>query len=144
MSDADRPTMACYDCGRELARRDLQTREVVVDHDCGLGYEEVPVPLCRSCIGRRRGYPCPQCGLRHDDKESARYCCRRRPGEAPDCPACGRRMERGAWGHSAATGPTVEWAECECCPLGWGRFTGWERLDGAKCEHIDQWQGGVA
>jgi len=145
---ADEPGMACYECGRKFRRRALQTREVVVHHDDGLGYEEIPVPLCRACIGERYGFDCPQCGLHHDDKESAQYCCRRRPGEAPDCPACGRRMERGSWGDDpdAPEGHqrTVEWAECECCPIGWGRFTGWAELNQDKCEHVDQWRSGFS
>lgn len=135
MSDAE--TMACYDCEREVGRRNLQMTEVMMTHDDGMGYDWVPVPLCPDCIGRRWGYDCPQCGLTHDEKDDARYCCRRRPGEAPDCPGCGRRMERGAWGYDPARGNTVEWAECECCPIAWGRFTGWHRTEGDKCEHID-------
>ena len=93
------------------------------------GYDMVPVPLCNACIGHRFGFECPNCGIHHDSKDDARYCCQRRPGEAPDCTECGRRMKRGAWGYHADGRPTVEWAECEPCNIGWGRFTGWHDLD---------------
>ncbi len=137
MSDAEDYQPSCYDCGRETARRNLQTREVIVTHDEGLGYEEVTVMLCSRCIGERFGYDCPQCGIRHDDKESARFCCERRPSEAPDCRQCGRRMTVGSASYDPATGTSVTWAECECCPVGWGAFTGWELLDGDPCKHVE-------
>lgn len=127
-------TMSCYGCGREAGRRALVQREVPIHDDEGMGYEMVPVPLCRGCVGERFGYDCPQCGLTHDEKDDARYCCQRRPGEAPDCPECGRRMERGAFGYDPATGPTVEWAECEACGIGWGKYTGWHGLDAEESE----------
>lgn len=119
----------CWDCERRMARRNLQTREVMVTHDDGLGYDMVPVPICPHCIGKRFGYDCPQCGIHHDDRESAEYCCRRRPGEAPDCPECGRRMKRTAWGYAADGEPSVECAECEACGVFWGRFTGFSDLE---------------
>lgn len=137
MSDAEEWEPSCYDCGHQPGYRNLVHREVMMHHDEGMGYDMVPVPLCRACVGRRYGFDCPQCGITHDSREDAVYCCRRRPGEAPDCLGCGRRMKRGAWGHSPETGPSVEWAECECCPIAWGRFTGWHRTDGGKCDHID-------
>lgn len=120
----------CYDCEREAPRKYLQRREVVIPNPPGeSGYVEAPVLLCSECIGKRCGYNCPQCGVTHSEKENARYCCKRRPGEAPDCRECGRRMERGAWGVTASGEQTVEWAECEGCGIGWGRFTGWEQLE---------------
>lgn len=129
--------MVCYDCGREPAIGSFARREIHIDRPDG-GYDRVPVPLCPDCIGRLFGFECPRCGAHYDDRDDAQYCCRRRPGEAPDCPHCGRRMARGAWGHSPTTGPTVEWAECECCPVAWGRFTGWHHQDDAEpCKHVE-------
>lgn len=123
---------SCYDCDREMPRRYLQTRPVIIPYDEGLGYDEVPVPLCSRCEGKRFGFDCPNCGLQHDTMDDAQYCCERRPGDAPDCKECGRRMKRGAWGFGADGERSVEWAECEGCNLGWGRFTGWHDLDDAE------------
>jgi hypothetical protein len=129
---------ACYDCGVEPGSTSFARREIVVHHPNELGYDVIVVPLCRACIGRRFGHECPTCGLHHDTHEDARYCCQRRPGEAPDCPHCGRRMARGTRGAHADGRPTVEWAECECCPVAWGRFTGWHQQDDAEpCEHVE-------
>jgi len=113
----------CHECGT-VASSSLPKREIVIDLPSG-GYDTVPVPLCRACIGQMFGFECPNCGIRHDSRDDARYCCQRAPGEAPDCRECGRRMERGAWGSHADGRPTVEWAECEACGVSWGRFTGW-------------------
>lgn len=133
----DEPTMSCYDCDRTFPRRDLQTREVVVTHEDRSGYNELAVPLCRDCIGQRFGFDCPQCGITHDEKDDAIWCCRRRPEEAPDCTECGRRMKATAKGYDS-DGPHVTVAECECCPVMWGAFTGWGRKDDAEpCEHVD-------
>lgn len=126
MSECREGHWKCYDCERETHRRNLQRREVVVETpEPGSGYTETPVYLCSECIGRRFGYDCPQCGITHGDMEDARYCCRRAPGEAPDCRDCGDRMQREAWGYTADGRPTVEYASCERCGMGWGRFTGW-------------------
>ena len=120
----------CYECDRTFSRA-LEQREVHMDKPGG-GYDVVPVPMCPECIGQTFGWDCPNCGLHHDSREDAEYCCKRRPGEAPDCPECGRRMERGAWGYSPGEGQTVDWAECEACEIGWGRFTGWHDLNEAE------------
>ncbi len=116
--------MKCVDCGTEHDRRDLQMCPVVVDQPDG-GYEEIPMPLCHRCRGKRHGYNCPQCGITHDTKRDAEFCCERAPGEAPDCPECGRRMKRTAHGMTADGQPTCEFAECESCGIQWGKFTGW-------------------
>lgn len=137
MSEADDWHPSCYDCEREIPQRHLQPTEVIIHHDEGLGYDWVPVPMCGDCRRRRYGYDCPQCGCTYDSEDDAMFCCRRRPGEAPDCPECGRRMERGAWGYSPDGGPTVEWATCECCPVTWGRFTGWHQTDDEPCKHVE-------
>lgn len=131
--------MRCYDCAREPGSTPHSRREIVIDSPDGhSGYDVVSVPLCRECIGDRFGHECPICGVPHDSREDARFCCQRRPGEAPDCPHCGRRMQRGAWGTHADGRQTVEWAECECCPVAWGRFTGWHQQDDAEpCEHVE-------
>lgn len=126
-ADASRPK--CYDCERRVPRAYLQLRPVVFDIEGDSGYEEVPVPLCSECEGRRFGFDCPQCGLTYDEKDNARYCCERAPGEAPDCPDCGRRMERVSWGYTAAGRPTCEVAECEECDVHWGKYTGWSGVD---------------
>lgn len=123
---------SCYDCGAEFARRHLQPTEIHIDHDEGAGYDRVPVPMCDRCRNERFGYDCPNCGLTYASGDDARYCCRRAPGEAPDCRECGRRMKRGAFGYTADGRPTVEWAECEGCGVAWGRFTGWHDLDSGE------------
>lgn len=122
-------TQPCYDCERTFTFRELGRYEVPMDIGDGMAYEFVPVPLCHRCSRERFGWDCPQCGITHDSEDDAMFCCRRRPGEAPDCLECGRRMKRGAWGYDPVTGPTVEWAECEPCGIAWGRFTGWHDLD---------------
>lgn len=114
----------CAECGDEYARRHLQTVPVMVDLPDG-GYEDVPMPVCDHCRGRMYGYDCPHCGINYSEKEEARYCCERAPGEAPDCPGCNRRMERLSWGHHADGRPTCEFAECEDCGIQWGKYTGW-------------------
>lgn len=125
----DRPTGDCHDCGSTFLLRDMSRHRVPMDIPSASGYEMVRVPLCYRCSRQRFGWDCPQCGCVHDTREDAKYCCQRQPGEAPDCIECGRRMERKAWGYTADGKPTVEWAECEACPIGWGRFTGWHKLD---------------
>lgn len=117
----------CFECDRTFSRP-LEQREIHMNKPEG-GYDRVAVPLCPSCIGEMFGWDCPQCGIHHDTQEDARYCCERAPGEAPDCIECGRRMERGSWGYHADGRPTCEWAECEACGIGWGRFTGWHYPD---------------
>lgn len=120
---------SCYDCERELARRHLQPTEVIDTSGPGIGYERITVPMCGKCRKKRFGFSCPQCGVLHDTQEDAMFCCQRRPGEAPDCPECGRRMERLAWGYTAAGRPTCEFAVCEDCEVEWGKFTGWKKPD---------------
>ena len=117
----------CFECETEFSRA-LEMREVMMDLPSG-GYDMVPVPMCSRCIGERFGWDCPQCGIHHDTKEDARYCCERAPGEAPDCPECGRRMERVSWGFTADGAPTCEVAECEECDVQWGKFTGWNGVN---------------
>lgn len=127
---------SCYDCDRELDRRDLHMRPVIVTHDDGSGYDEVRVPLCPACEGQRFGFECPQCGILHDSKDDAEYCCRRRESEAPDCIECGRRMEVTSMGYSEHRGSSVTTAECECCPVMWGRYTGWDYTGDSRCKHV--------
>jgi len=100
------------------------------------GYDRVQMPACRRCALERRGYECEHCGQAHMDPGEAYDCC---IGEtkAPDCPECGRRMGVEAAGYSPSGGQTITIAECECCPVMWGRFTGWEMTDDEPCKHID-------
>lgn len=93
------------------------------------GYDMVAVPMCPRCIGERFGYDCPNCGLHYDDRDDAQYCCRRAPGEAPDCPECNRRMKRVSWGYAADGEPTCKVAECEECGVQWGKYTGWNGVN---------------
>ena len=126
------PRAECYDCEREAPRRYLQYREVLIDNPEGeSGYTETRVLMCSDCIGTRYGYDCPHCGLTYNEQEKAEYCCKRRRGEAPDCPECGLRMQREAWGHDAM-GPTVEYASCEKCGMEWGKYTGWHPPEEAE------------
>lgn len=121
-------SITCGDCGTDLDRRSAVTREVHVDHEDGLGYDRVPMPLCPNCDLKRHGHDCTHCGRTHRSIEAAADCCVG-TSKAPDCRECGRRMERGAWGYDAAGNQTIEWAECEGCGIGWGAFTGWHDLD---------------
>lgn len=140
MAESDEPYAHCYDCGAGLSARRMTRGVAHVEHADGAGYDRVKVPMCPHCKLKRHGIACSECGQLHRDQEAAYMCCRtpdgRLPGEAPDCKECGRRMERGAWGHGPH-GPTVEWAECEACDIGWGRFTGWHVLDEGKEEVAD-------
>ncbi len=120
---------SCYDCG--FTPHDptaLGEGMVHIDREDG-GYDRVPVPMCRDCRAKRHGHDCPECGETYLMLEDAAKCCDPAPGEAPDCPECGRRMERGSWGYTADGKPTVEWAECEACNIGWGKYTGFHDLD---------------
>ena len=127
-SDNDAPPMSCYNCERDVYRRDIVYDEVPMDLDEG-GYEMVPVPVCRDCYREWYGYDCPHCGIPHESASDARYCCERHPSEAPDCPECNRRMELGAWGYDPIEGTTATWAECEACEVGWGAYTGFHDLE---------------
>jgi hypothetical protein len=118
---------SCYDCDREAPRRYLQQTEIMDTSGPGIGYEYITVPLCSHCRQQRYGYDCPHCGLTHDTEEDAVFCCRRRPGEAPDCPNCNRRMKRTAWGYTVDGKPTCEFAVCEGCGVEWGKYTGWHK-----------------
>lgn len=128
-TDGEEWTPSCYDCGATFATLANVARvSVHVDREDG-GYDRIDVPMCRNCRKRRHGHDCPDCGQRYLLLEDAATCCSPAPREAPDCYRCGRRMERKSWGYGADGEPTVEWAECEDCELGWGRFTGWHQLD---------------
>lgn len=125
MSDVWEPS--CFDCEREAPRRYLQETAIMDTSGPGIGYETIMVPLCDACRKKRKGHDCPHCGMTHGTEEDAMFCCRRRPGEAPDCPECGRRMQRSAWGYTADGEPTCEYAVCETpdCGVEWGKYTGW-------------------
>lgn len=125
----------CYDCGTSLSPPDTIRAEVPIDLDEG-GYEFVPVPICPRCDLKRHGHPCDHCGELHRDLEAAARCCVGAT-KAPNCTECGRRMSIGARGFSEIEGHTITWAECECCPIAWGRFTGWDRTDG-DCKHVEE------
>lgn len=77
MTDDDHARMPCYDCGRELRIRDLRGTQAHIEIDGGPEYEIVDVRVCPSCWHDRHGFPCPNCGIVHDDQRSAEYCCRR-------------------------------------------------------------------
>ena len=74
-------TLSCWDCERETRRANLQTTEVMIHDDDGLGYEWVPVPLCHDCRLKRFGYDCPECGKTWRDQLEAELCC---DGPGPD------------------------------------------------------------
>lgn len=130
----DVATVSCVDCGTEI-RHDRATTVRCLDHHGDGGYTEFQAPACRRCALERRGYECEDCGELHETQQAAYECC---VGDtkAPDRIQCGRRMEVTAAGYSGLEGQTVTYAECECCPIGWGRFTGRDQLDG-DCEHVD-------
>lgn len=125
----------CYDCDAKLSAREVVRAEVPMDMHDG-GYEFVDVPICRRCQLKRHGHPCDHCGELHMDLEAAYRCC---VGvtKAPDCIECGRRMKIGARGYDPLGGDSITWADCECCPVGWGRFTGWTHTGDEPCKHID-------
>jgi len=125
------------DCGVEITRREATTVQCMDHHEDG-GYTTYQAPACRRCALERRGVECSHCGRLHETGEVAYNCC---VGEskAPDCPECGRRMGVGGAGYDPDIGMEITWAECECCPVGWGRYTGWEVLDGEDgCEHVER------
>jgi len=128
-------TVACIDCGAEVRRAAASTVTAMSHFDDG-GYETFQAPACRRCALKRRGHECEHCGELHMDIEAAMRCC---VGEtkAPDCPECGRRMGVGAAGYHPDHGQEITVAECECCPVMWGRFTGWEMTDDGPCKHLD-------
>lgn len=126
----------CVDCGTEL-RHGAGTRVMVHMDKFDGGYDRVEMPACRHCALKRRGYECEECGQLHETQHDAYECCVG-TRKAPDCIECGRRMAVGAAGYHPGRGPDITWAECECCPIGWGRFTGWELLDGEEpCKHVE-------
>lgn len=128
--------VTCVDCGTEIRHKRATTVEVFDHNDDGLGYTTYQAPACRRCALERRGYECDHCGQLHETNRAAYECCIG-DSKAPDCPECGRRMEIGAAGYGPAEGMSITWAECECCPVGWGRFTGWEMTDNDRCKHVD-------
>lgn len=121
---------SCYECGRSFSSRHaLAMASVHVDLDEG-GYERIDVPMCLDCRKERNGHDCPECGRRYLHLEDAALCCEgRKAGEAPDCPECNRRMKRVSWGYTAGGQPTCEYAVCEACDVGWGKYTGWHNRD---------------
>jgi|GEM_PF-3678823 len=136
MSNADEPPIyaTCYDCDRELSGREAMTATVHADRPDG-GYDRIDVPMCPRCHLKRHGHACDHCGELHRSIEAAMDCC---VGvtKAPNCPECGRRMRITSRGFHPTFGQTITTAECECCPIGWGRYTRWTRLDG-ECKHVD-------
>lgn len=82
MSDTDdewRPS--CYECGREMARRNLQPTPVHIEHDDEPGYDRVNVPMCHGC--RLEMFPtheCEHCGEEYLDISDAVECCQHRQG----------------------------------------------------------------
>jgi len=133
---ADSLMTTCVECGRELTRRAATTISVHTELPDG-GYEFVPMPACSRCKLEREGIPCEECGELHRTHEAAYECCIGRT-KAPDCPECGRRMAVAAAGYSAHEGQTITIAECECCPVMWGRFTGWELTNDDACKHVEE------
>lgn len=79
MSDAEaaddhRPK--CYDCGEQTRRKNLQPHPVHIDHEDGLGYDRVDVPLCGRCRrARMPTYRCQTCGAEYVDQDAAWHCC---------------------------------------------------------------------
>lgn len=130
---SDASTTTCVDCDREITRRTATRVMVHMDKPDG-GYDRVPMYACRQCALKRRGYQCDHCGEYHETLLAADECCVGQT-KAPDCQACGRRMSVGAKGYGPIEGETITWAECDCCPIGWGQYTGWEQLDG-DCKHV--------
>jgi hypothetical protein len=130
--------MPCWDCGERFERRRLVTREVMDHNDEGMGYEMIRAKVCRACDLKRNGVECDTCGELHLDFEAAMQCCTGPEyGDAPDCPECGRRMKATAKGYDPIDGPSITCAECECCPVFWGAFTGFDYTDDGPCKHTD-------
>jgi len=83
MSDTDDDWQpSCYDCGREMPRRNLQYHPVHIDHDEGIGYDRVNVLICHPCrLHRMPTYQCEHCSEEYPDTTSALECCQARRGE---------------------------------------------------------------
>lgn len=138
MAETDRQYIKCYDCNRGVPYSAVERVEVPMDIEDGSGYDLVPVPVCYDCRLDMWGHECEHCGRKHMDLEAAYNCCVGAT-KAPDCRLCGRRMSIGAKGFGPVEGHTITWAKCECCPVGWGRFTGWTYLDGEQdCKHAEE------
>lgn len=135
-TESDREYYArCVNCDAPLSARETVEVQVHVDREGG-GYDRIPMPACRRCWLDRHGVECGHCGELHRTNEAAYNCCVGK-SKAPDCAECGRRMEVGAKGYGPLEGETITWAECECCPVGWGRYTGWVQTDGEPCKHVE-------
>lgn len=84
MTTNDDWSPSCWDCERELPRRNLNKFPIHIDHDDGIGYERVDVPLCDSCRkDRMHTHECETCGQEWLDLEAAITCCpewEQRPG----------------------------------------------------------------
>lgn len=128
-------TVSCVDCDRDISRRSSTMVAVHMNKPDG-GYDRVRMPACHQCALERRGYECDHCSKLHMDMQGARECCVGST-KAPDCLECGRRMSVAAAGYSPHEGQTITIAECDCCPVMWGRFTGWEMTDDGPCKHVD-------
>lgn len=133
---SDAPYAHCVDCEAPLSAREAVKVPVHVDREDG-GYDRVPMPACRRCRLKRHGHACDHCGTLHMTIEAAYHCCMG-VSKAPDCPECGRRMEATAWGYDPVEGQTITCAECECCPVFWGRFTQFDYTDDEPCKHVDE------
>jgi len=136
VSDAEDYQPSCYDCGRETERRNLQTREVIVSHDEGSA-----TTRCRSCCARTVSASASATTARSVASVTTT---RRAPATAASVGRARRRLSRvrpadvrRSASYDPASGTSVTWAECECCPVGWGAFTGWELLDGEPCKHVE-------
>lgn len=81
MSSDDEWRPSCYDCGREMAYRNLQPTPVHIDHEDGIGYDRVDVPMCHACrLKRFPTHECPECGEEWLDISDAAECCQHRRG----------------------------------------------------------------
>jgi hypothetical protein len=134
-SPSDEYYRTCVDCGTELRNGGGTMVAVHMDREDG-GYERVNMPACRRCALKRRGYECDHCGQLHETQRQAYECCVGRT-KAPDCLECGRRLDVTAKGYGPVEGPTITFAECECCPVAWGRYTGWVQTDDEPCKHVE-------
>ena len=64
-----------------MAQRNLQPTPVHIDHEDGIGYDRVDVPMCHAC--RLEMFPtheCEHCGREYLDISDAAECCQHRQG----------------------------------------------------------------